>query len=726
VTLDLLPDLFLMFLLVLVPGAGICLVTRVTLGRPFLSFLALSFGIGYAAVALIALSIALVGLFSPAVFAGAWFAVSASVWLHAYRRRARGPLALARAGSGLDLPVDIRVERHHDGWRRHATADPWTTVISTIVILGIAAARWTVAPVANLAPTALRYWADALELADGGRIPEHTLQWGSLFQPTISKVSLNAFNAGAATVLGRDPIEPMGILLFVVTIGLVVISIALLGELGMRRLAPVGAMLLFANQVIGSELTADLGRNLAENWGRLAAFSAVLATILALRTVPTPEDVGRPQQRDPDRLRRVATITAGVLLAVAAGTHLVAAAFAAAAIVAFGVASLMTRVRVRDVIAYGCTILGLATVVGLAILTFPPGDIGFKGAVEPSAYDELRADLGLPAGFDPTRFIVTGEVEPTEEEGSLGAGDVLRAFAYRVAGRNVAAVEPGTEPSLWGLILPSATALGLFVLLFLRGGTDLRMAAATSLVLTGIMLTVGIAFALRYDLFALEAFGNRRLFNYAAVPYVILLTAGGELLLRAVGKRTSVVSRRLAPVAGFTLAAVCATVMLPSATWAHTARLARLEEQVELLRWVGDHVPCEGRVLADRRTLGTFEAVSGRAAVLEGMGPHIRPTVLARAIKELFRAREFFLHPRLHRGFLSKRGVAAIVLTNPPNRFGGWSRLVKPRPDLFDVVEYLEPVFRNDAGTVYFVDRFRAHPTLPRIDERPGFDCGTS
>ncbi len=710
-TPHLIPDVVLTFALVLVPGTGLCLITRVTLGRSFISFLGLAFGLGFASVALMSLLLALFGLFSPWLFAASWLVVSGVTWMRVGGRGRRG----AHAGGRI-------VETHSEGWRRHIAADPWTTAISSIIVVGIGAARWTVAPVANLAPTALRYWADALELADAGRIPAHTLQWGTLFKPAVSKVVLNSFNAGASVLLGRDPIEPMGILLFVVTIGLVIMSIALLTELGMRRLAPAGAMLLFANQVIGSELTADLGRNLAENWGRLVAFSAVLAAVLALRTAPTDDGIAAGEL-DPDRQQRVATLVAGILLAVAAGTHLVAASFAAAAIFAFGLASLVTRVRPRDVIAYGGTILGLAFVVGLAILTFPTGDIGFKGAVETREYENLRSELGLPAGFDPTRFIVTGDVGAAEADPPAGATDVVKAFVYRVAGRNIAAIEPGQEVPAWALVVPSVVALLLAGLVLLQGAPDVRAAALTALGLTAIMICVGIAFALRYDLFALEAFGNRRLFNYAAVPYVIVLTAAGEALLRTVGTRMGVVSRRLVPAAGFTLVAVCATFLLPSATWAHTSREARLEEQLDLLRWVGRNVPCEGRVLADRRTLGTFEAVAGRAAVLEGMGPHIRPSMLTRAIEELFRAREFFVHPRTHKRFLVQRGVAAIVLTRPPNRFGGWSRLVKPSQDRFDAVPFLRPMFENPAGTVYFVNWFEPDPSLPHVSGRPGFEC---
>jgi hypothetical protein len=129
-------------------------------------------------------------------------------------------------------------------------------------------------------------------------------------------------------------------------------------------------------------------------------------------------------------------------------------------------------------------------------------------------------------------------------------------------------------------------------------------------------------------------------------------------------------------------------------------------------------------VLADRRTLGTFEAIAGRVGVLEGMGPHIRPAVLELAIEEIFRAREFFEGPAAALPYLRERAVAAIVLTRPSRRIGflGYA-IARVRPERLDRVPFLRLGFRNAAGSVYLVEGFRPDPSAPRVVGRPGFRC---
>lgn len=177
-------------------------------------------------------------------------------------------------------------------------------------------------------------------------------------------------------------------------------------------------------------------------------------------------------------------------------------------------------------------------------------------------------------------------------------------------------------------------------------------------------------------------------------------------------------------VAALAIMVVSGLIFIPRATWGHAADRGKLENQLELVRWVGDHVPCEGRILANRRTLGTFESIAGRAAVLEGMGPHIRPSVLMRAIEEIARARTFFRDPRERSGYLERRGVAAVIIATGGNPFGGYPALggsVRAR-QLADL-EILREAFHNPSGTVYLVDGFRPDPSLPKVAGRPGFGC---
>jgi hypothetical protein len=164
-------------------------------------------------------------------------------------------------------------------------------------------------------------------------------------------------------------------------------------------------------------------------------------------------------------------------------------------------------------------------------------------------------------------------------------------------------------------------------------------------------------------------------------------------------------------------------VFLPSAGWPKVEKLDSLREQVGLLRWIGEHVPCEGRVLADRRTLGTFQTMTGHAAVLEGMGPHIRPEVLTRAIGELLLAKDFFEDPRRGRRYLNERGVAMVVATRPFAEFAGWGRVAKLRPHPFQDIGYLRPVYVSPVGIVYLVEGSVPDPSLPAVEGRPGFRC---
>jgi hypothetical protein len=702
---SLVPGVLLLVAYMLIPGAGTCFATRVALGRSHITFLAMSFGMGFAVVALTSLTLVLLRIFEPGSLAGSWVVVSLVAWTIAVRRG--------------------RIGGHVRYWKAHIAADSAAAIGSTLVLIGVAAARWTVPPLSNIASTVLRYWADGLEIADTGGLPRDTLQWSSLLEPVTNKVVLNSFNGGVSFLLGRGPLDPLAILLFVVTLGLVIISMAFFWELGIRRFAPVGALLLFANQVTGSELTAALGRNLAEDWGRLVAFGAVLAAAIALRRgrrAGAPADGGTGAGDPSRRTWHPASIAAGLLLGVAAGTHLVAASFGAACIVGLATASVAVRRDVRRHVVRLGIILGVAAVLGGIILTLPPGDLGLKGALGSAEYRDLLSDLGLPSNFDPTRFIVTHSTEAAESTEPIDTGDVMQSFAYRVAGMNFLDTKPGSELPPMLLVGPTILALILAMAVFVWGPPPLRVSVLAATMIAGLLLVVGIAFAYRYELFALEAFGNRRLFNYAAVPYVLVLTAAGEGVLWLL--RSKVRLRRSAVAfLGFTVVAAVGALMIPKATWAQAERRAGLEHQLELLEWLGEHVSCEGRILANRRTLGTFETITGRVGVLEGMGPHVRPAVLGLAIREIFRARDFFLDPLANERYLDERGIAAVLVTRSPNRFGGYGGLPRSKPHGLDDVPFLRRAYENASGTVYVVRGFRPNPSLPQAVGRPGFDC---
>ncbi len=695
---DLLPEVLLAFAYVLVPGSGLCLAVRLAAGRSFVTFLALSFGLGYASVSLAASVLVVLGVFRPVTFGVAWFALSGVAWVVAFRGRSLG--------------------RQVESWLRHALADPWTTAGVSLTLIGVSIARLTIDPLANLAPTVLRYWADGLQIADAGQIPTGTLQWGTILQPTASKVVLDAFNAGASLFLGRDPLTASGALLVVVSLGLVIVTIGLLAELGMRRLAAAGALILFVDRVIPFDLTTDLDANVAENWGRLVVLSAVLASVLALRTALGREEGSRSAGVPaPDR-NHSAPIVAGVLLGAAAGTHLVATSFGLAALCALALASVVFGRSIRDVVARTGAIVGVAVIMGGTILISAPGDLGFEGAVDPGEYQNLLAELRLPPTFDPTRFIATHDVRAAQTRHPLGTADVAEQFAYKLLGRSALRVRAGEGISPWLLIGPTLLALSLAISLLLFGPRPLRMVSAWAVLLGGAIFVVGVLFAVRYDLFALEYFGNRRLFSYAAIPLVVIVTAAGEMALgwlRVLGS-----GRRGASIVGCAIVLTVAVALIPGSVRTQHGRAA----EVALLGWVGRTVPCEGRVLSDHRTLGTFQTLTGHAAVLEGMGPHVRPSVLTLAIEEVFLARRFFRDPRRGLPYLRERGVAAIVVGEKPRAFGfGGYSIAADSSDRLDRVAFLRRAFENGAGVVYLVEGYRPDPALPPVVDRPGFRC---
>ena len=519
---------------VLVPGCALCVATRVGVGRSLFTFLALAFGLGYAGVAAVSVLLALVGVFEPAVLAVSWVAGCAAALLVALRRGA--------------------IHDHPKGWLEQVRSDPWATAGAAVAVIGVAIARSMIPPVTALAPTVLRNWADALEIADAGGIPEGTLQWGTVLPPATSKVVLNAFNAGASMLLGRDIVVPQAALLSVVAIALVVIVIALLSEMGVRRLAPLGALLLLVNHLADFDLSTDLGRNLAEDWGRLAAFSAVTCGVLALR-LGLAADGSEHRPRAPDRTPLI--VVGGILLGISAGTHLVTASVGVAIICAIALASMVVTGWTRSTVFATGAILGVALTIGGAILALAPGDLGFTGAVGPDAYRRLQAELDLPPDFDPTRFITTHDVATAQQGEPAGIGDVAEAFAYKVGGYDVIRVEPGEAWSTWILALPTILALVLVLVVLLIGPTALRIVVLSAVILAVTLFVVGVAFALRYDQFVLEWFGNRRLFGYAVIPYVLVLTAAGEAVLLRIGASAA---RAIAPIVAFALV-VASTVV---------------------------------------------------------------------------------------------------------------------------------------------------------------------
>ena len=702
--------ILLLAALLLVPGLGLTFALQPPGSASLPVRVALAFAFGYASIAFISFALALLHALTLSVFLGAAAVFTVAVWALALRRGKEHLRALGR---------DLRLE--------------WTRYVTFLAVLaGILLVRITYEPTVNFVPTTLRYWADGVEIADAHGIPSTTLQWGQLLRPTTSKVVLNTFDASMSFVLGRGPLVPTGALLFVASLALVFGGYALAEELGFRMLAPVLPVLLFVNDLVGNtELTSDLRQNIAENWGRLVMIAALVLAVRALKPskdveAAEAEAAGSDAVEIGERRTRASPLreasAAGVMFGVAAGTHLIPTVVGLAFAGGYAFMRMILDHGVVKVLKTSTVALVVAFLVAGVVLVLPKGDLGFQGAGGDKGYEALRTELGLPPTFDPTLYLVFGNVDKASQAYPYSPKNVLSDYAYQALNRN-AREESVQRLGLVKALLPTLLALAGVLILLAFGDADLRAVAGTSVIFMLLLLGAAVAFAARYDVYALETFGNRRLFNYVPIPFALVVIGVGELCLRWLGRAVGSPRRRrwVQPVVAGVLSVAVAAVVMPSAR-APELRINGAATDLALVDWLAQHDPCDGRILADRRTLATFEAFDGRPGVLEGMGPHVRPDVLAIALKELFRAGYFFQDPAAGLSYLHEKGVAYVVETY--HIIGGWRRLQTPDPAAMAKVPFLKKVFGNVAGTIYEVADFKPNPKLPKPADQPGY-CKT-
>src|SRR4029453_16433103 len=114
-------------------------------------------------------------------------------------------------------------------------ADPVALGCGLAVVLAVAIARLRFDPLENLDGAGRwRYWAGGLGIAALGSVPDHLLQWGDSYPPTVSKVFLNAFSGGLSYAVGPEGPPAFGALLAIASVGLALAVWAVAWELGLR------------------------------------------------------------------------------------------------------------------------------------------------------------------------------------------------------------------------------------------------------------------------------------------------------------------------------------------------------------------------------------------------------------------------------------------------------------------------------------------------------------
>jgi hypothetical protein len=512
--------------------------------------------------------------------------------------------------------------------RAHLGLDTLPVVLGLAVLAAIAVSRLGI-PVAPIAG-GWRYWADGLEFASVGHVPDATLQWGALYPPAVSKLAANAFVAELSFGFSRHPLAGMAVLLWLSAVGYAAGLWALAWELGLRWTAPLVPILALAggHTVLGITPGADVALKLEsfqdEDLGRALA---VVGAALAIRAA-----------RDEGATKTAAV--AVLVLTAAALTHLIPVMVVAALLVAYAGAHAAAHRRPRRA-ATPLAIVAAALVLTLAMLAAAGGEIGFGGSSASSGYPPYRGR------YDPT-LAFEGRLERphAKSQDRWYEPPAATAHAYlRVA--------LGERAGGWRLAVVALLLVLIGAAAAAAGETDIRMLVATALGMGALLLAAGLWFTFSSAYYIPATFGPRRLFEYGALPLMLLLLALVEAAVPYLGR---VDSRAPAVVAAaLVLAALAGTGSLrpnlralgPTADYVNAARLA---------------TPCDARLLPDISTRGAFQALTGRTSLLEGLAPYLRPAILARVLDHTAAARRFLHDPVHNVGFLATDHVDDVLV----------------------------------------------------------------
>jgi hypothetical protein len=600
--------------LLLVPGVGAALAFAGPGTLSIESRLALAFGLGYALVAGVATLLALGRVFSLPTFVAGVVLATAGVWVAALRRASPRAHAEALVAQAREAPVALGA--------------------GLAVILAVAVTRPLYPAEISLGVrSAWRYWADGLEVAAAGQVPAHTQQWGMEIPTTVSKAGFNAFQGGVSFLLGPQPLPAMYGILFVSAVGLVAALLGLGRELGFGIFAPLVpalTVLVPGRLPLSHEMAKDLKWYTAEDVGRMAAFSALVAAMYVVRA----------------ERNRVLPVVTGAALALAALTHLVPALVVDVLLVFYALSTIVRdRPRLRQAVVRAGGIAAVFVVCYGGALALSGGDVGFQRATG----EEFT---GIPAGVDATRSFARGELTPRREQDG----------PFLVSPRNLLArygEQTVDRPGWAWLGLVGVGALGVASVVMVLLARRFLTAAAMAWGLFATTMLVALFFSWRYDTTVPGDWGARRLYDYGVLVPALLVPA----LLAAIS-RPWIRGRR-------TTAAVLAILVGLIGVGAAVNRvpgdrnLGRGKAGLKVIEQVADVVPCGSRMLSNARTAGTWEATTGRRAVTEGMAPFLRPQVMGRVLPVLTGANEFFAHPRANQEFLKEQRVEYLVVVKP-------------------------------------------------------------
>jgi hypothetical protein len=328
------PDRVVVSLVILIPGAAATAALFPPGRMSFPGRVALTFGLGMSAVGSVAWALATARSLTATSFVVGLSLFTVSMVVVALRRGSLGERARA-------LWADVK-------------ADPWPIAIGVAMLVALAFVRLSFSPLPSVGSrTALKYWADGVEIANSGRVPELTIQYGQNYAPATSKMFLNCFSAAMHLVTGPHVLQSLAAVKWVTAIFVPAVMWWLGREFGLRLTALLLALATMSTETF---LSAVVATYTAETYGRILAFCALALMIRGLR-----------RERD-----WTTFMLAGVLFGASATTHLVPTMIALGVVFWCSVYELLRRrlwPRGALLVAAG---MGIA-VVAFASISFLPG-----------------------------------------------------------------------------------------------------------------------------------------------------------------------------------------------------------------------------------------------------------------------------------------------------------------------------------------------------------------
>jgi hypothetical protein len=672
----------LLVLLVLVPGLGATLAVFKGGQARLPTQLACVFGLGFVTLASWGFLLIMVRIFNPATLWTGLGLLAIAFYIIGLRR------------SGIrERASALRDEIREDGWVN-------AIGLIAVVVFAFGVTRGQSALVNFGVANPFRYWSDGLEIAEAGQVPSETLQWGQLFAPTVSKLSFNALN-GAFSYLSENPLEVMAPPLILVLVGCAFAGWAFGRELGLRYTAPLMVILAGpGTQVFKHSLLISPQRWYAgETFARLALVTGLVLAVNALR------NEGRP----------LVAVAGGVALGVAGTTHLIPTGLGVGFLCFYAVFLVVSERRFRHTLTVGLVAGGIFSLFVLSGLLLSGGDAAFD------AVDREREIDTRGGTFDPTRYL-SGGVADQPVEVQPGSRVEMNDGWYNLPGTifedyivvSMTSDVDGSQPAMIFIGVGLVAALLLFF-----APRPLRPLAIAGFVMWASLLVVAIFMSSSYETYVPGSFAQRRLWSYATFFPLVVGVAFLEVALQLLTKVRSWIPTVVAGVI------VCVALVGARPAPVRRSALRAGADSVRAMNWVAENLPCDARLMASQRTGGTFQGMTGRVAVTEGMAPYLRPEMLADVIDLLLDSRAFFEDPAGNEFVLNEYGIDYVLVANKKSLFDRKPPLLGRFPtERVAEAEGLELVHESRLMDVYRV----INPSTaewPNPNEHAGYACRT-